>query len=206
MILSMERSFAFIHVPHTGGTSIEAAYAPHAVSGDLVYGDCHQNKHDTARQLKSKLGREFDSLTVIAIARNPWDRIHSHYYHAIRDFAVIDKLTIPKSYANTLEKISKYKSFADFVRDYWLTKPVDSWQYYCCDHDGKRLVNYIIRFEHLQSAWQTISATMGLRRVELPHINHVADRPDYRSAYDEKLRDQVGEFCAVEINSYRYQF
>ena len=71
-MISHEHKFLFIHIPRTGGTSIESQF------------NCKENKeknkHWTLSYWRKTLDREtFDDYFKFAFVRNPWDLMISKY-------------------------------------------------------------------------------------------------------------------------------
>ena len=65
----------FIHIPRTGGTSIEKSFG-------LTLGN--EEKHLSAAELREKAGPEkWAQSFVFSFVRNPWDRIISLYHHTL---------------------------------------------------------------------------------------------------------------------------
>ncbi|HUO85478.1 MAG TPA: sulfotransferase family 2 domain-containing protein, partial [Thermoanaerobaculia bacterium] len=94
-MLSLQRRFLFIHVPKTGGNSVQSLLAKYSedelVSGGEMDGVerfgirnsvvSNVGKHASLRVYERHLGRGFvEGLFRFAIARNPWDRMISFYF------------------------------------------------------------------------------------------------------------------------------
>jgi hypothetical protein len=202
MFYSTARRLAFVHVPHTGGTSIEQAYRNIAISTDII--DERADKHITALALSRRV--DLTDWTIVAVTRNPWDRLHAHYHHAQQYIAAgyaDSREPWRAAFAHALRRIRRDGSFARFV-ERWLTKPTASWEFYC---RGSRssIVNHVIRFDQLASGWARLLSPLGLASP-LANVNHCAGRPDYRTAYDDQLVERVGNFCRVEIEQFGHEF
>jgi hypothetical protein len=66
-MISHEHKFIFVHVPKTGGTSIESLL------------DLSGAKHNTARQYRNFFPDVWKRYFSFAFVRNPWDRVLSFY-------------------------------------------------------------------------------------------------------------------------------
>ena len=73
-----------------------------------------------------------------------------------------------------------------------------------CDAHGRILVNYVGKFETLVSDFTEITTRIGVQ-VVLPHENKSVHR-DYRSYYDNELRELVSRFCARDLELFGYDF
>ena len=75
-MISHKHKFIFIHIPKTGGTSIERRFVPFAGH------DEHEvsYKHDSAIQMKQKFSQEWKDYFKFSIVRNPWDWLVSRFF------------------------------------------------------------------------------------------------------------------------------
>ena len=89
MPLIKEHNLLFIHIPKTGGFSIEKFFNISAKSENLFeYGKPRFNinnilfspQHFTVKILKENLGLEYSKYFKFTFVRNPYDRIISGYY------------------------------------------------------------------------------------------------------------------------------
>src|SRR5262245_50254348 len=94
-MLSTTRSFLFVHVPKTGGNSIQDALRAHS-DDEFVCLSPHQDgverfelrsarfdthKHSTLAEYRSRYGDELLAVLYrFACVRNPWDRVVSHFF------------------------------------------------------------------------------------------------------------------------------
>ena len=79
-MISHTNKFIFIHIPKTGGTSVEAALADY---GKLLQGPGNFHsiyfKHIPATRLQAMMGDEYENYFKFSIVRNPWDWLVSMY-------------------------------------------------------------------------------------------------------------------------------
>ena len=208
----------FVHVPKTGGTSIEVAltghdwitadasdYAiylreqPHYTprwGGELCARDPEYFqkrmavKHASQRELETQHPLEWASYTRFAFVRNPWDRLLAVHRHGRRDAP---------------ERTSE--RFSD-----WLLRPEPT------DHmglgvfapliDDWEAFDFVGRFECLEQDFARLAALLGQPGLELPHVDHGGRGAgvDYREHYDERSRRLVAERCAEELERFGYAF
>lgn len=72
------------------------------------------------------------------------------------------------------------------------------------DMDGRQLVDYVGRYETLESDFAHVCAQLGLD-LRLPHLNRTRHR-DYRSYYSDEARARVQELWQTDIRSFGYDF
>lgn len=214
MILSTGRSYIFVHIPKTGGTSLALALEARAMRDDILIGDTpkakrrHRRlsglnakgrlwKHSTLADIDgllnpSDLGRMF----VFTLVRNPWDRLVS-YYHWLRTQCFDHQ-------AVGLAKAMDFKSFVSqrFVSDSFRRAPASS---YVTDAAGLERCNLYIRLEHFEQDAEPLFEHLGFR-VSLPRENTSERDSDYRAYYDTASRHFVADYCAADIARFGYQF
>ena len=74
-MISHKHKFIFVHIPKTGGTSIESLFIRNAHIKDVP------GKHHMVRNLDGELLKKYFAFTFV---RNPWDRMVSYYKFRIK--------------------------------------------------------------------------------------------------------------------------
>jgi hypothetical protein len=180
--------FIFVHINKTGGSSIEEALG-------LRF------RHRTARQIIHEVGlqrwREAFTFTVV---RNPWDKVVSHYAYRVQ--------------TNQTGLGEKPVQFLDWVIEAYgrrnpryydkpmMFMPQIDW---ITDPGGRILVNFVARFEHLQTDFDSICARIGRDATPLPHRKS-SQRGAYRDYYDEVTRQIVTDWFRRDIETFNYTY
>ena len=212
MLISYSRRFAFIHVPKTAGSSVYRALAPYGDVADGYWANrwlarigIHVNHyaphrlkkfrpHTTAETLRRNLPPEvFESLFKFAFVRDPWSLLVS-YYHFIRDSGRHHRRML----AITLG------SFEDFVA-YETRRRRVSQTALLAGRDGRILVDFVGRYESLDSDFAFICRQIGIASAPLGHFNATAHR-DHREYYDARLARLVRDAYAEDIERFGYEF
>ena len=103
-MISDKHKCIFVHIPRTGGSSIETVLWPRKEEKDLWQGFTSRfnNEYQTdglqhlyARNIRKAVGDRFDRYFKFTIVRNPWDKAVSSYAHAkktarLKEFLDID--------------------------------------------------------------------------------------------------------------------
>lgn len=182
------RSYVFIHINKTGGSSIEKALLT-------------KHEHKTAIEKREEFGailwkRKFS----FAIVRNPWDKVVSHYHFRVM--------------TNQTGLGSKHVDFETWVRLAYGEK--DSAYYdnpkmfmpqldWITDSDGNMLIDYVGRFEKLDEEFKTICTKIDLNRCSLPHVKK-SKRGDYREYYEDESARIISTFYKKDIEYFGYEF
>ena len=74
-MIDFERKVVFVHVPRTGGTSIEAAFGLIEQSRKIHHFTATENE-----KLLKKKGENPEDYYWFSFVRNPWDRVISAYF------------------------------------------------------------------------------------------------------------------------------
>lgn len=234
-MLSTENKFIYVHIPKTGGTSIEEALL------ENIAPRCYINNRNTMFKKYFPIqghsfAREYeiaDDMFVFTFVRNPWDKLVSEYFY-MKQTTRLDKII--KQFHKTKFKRKHTNKSTD-----WLTPVVEtinfnktyptfkhfimklfevSYKSYSCDtiyHYEKQiefimdvdkttsLVNFIGRFEHLQQDYNYICEMLDLPKTKLPHLNR-SRHNDFRTYYDDEMKQQVLRYYNDDIKTFGYHF
>ncbi|MBD3664291.1 sulfotransferase family 2 domain-containing protein [Sulfitobacter aestuariivivens] len=214
MIISRGRSFIFVHIPKTGGTSLALALEARAMKDDILIGDTPKArkrkrrlkdvktrgrlwKHSTLSDIDGLLSAdELAGFFCFTLVRNPWDRVVS-YYHWLRD----------QSFDHPAVELAKATDFAGFLRARHTQGTLKNWpaRRYLTDATGQEHAACCIRLEHFAADARPLMAHLGFE-ISLPKVNQSDRAPDYRQYYTDHLHDIVADCCAEDIETFRYTF
>jgi hypothetical protein len=198
-----DRNLVFVHLRRTAGNSIEAAL------GGIVLFDrwfrrtetwdnqLHRGRswykrdrrghriHSTAAEIRAFHPDAFERCFRFTIVRNPWEQMASLY----------DRLH-PQDRG--------HEGFRAWLRGFDLapgTVPAAS----LYDAAGRCLVDFIGRFERLQTDFDEACDRAGIPRCRLPHTNS-ARGPRAATLYDDETRSIVARLYAADIARFGYEF
>ncbi|MEM1351833.1 MAG: sulfotransferase family 2 domain-containing protein [Pseudomonadota bacterium] len=214
MILSSGRSYVFVHIPKTGGTSLAAALEARAMRDDILIGDTPKArrrrqrlaalkprgrlwKHSTLSDIDGVLDPdELERMFVFTLVRNPWDRMVS-YYNWLRT----------QSFAHPDVAFAQDLNFDAFlaeaeVAERFRRAPASS---YVMDATGVIRCNLFIRLEHFAEDAVPLFDHLGFD-FQLPRLNASARDRDYRAYFNPTTRQRVAEICAEDIARFKYAF
>jgi hypothetical protein len=204
-MLSISHKFLFIHVPKTGGNSIQnilTHYSEDTIVARKEYQDGIERfqvrnkrygttKHSPLSHYQSVLEPElYSDLFKFAVIRNPWDMMISYYFSPHRNVSVWDR--------------SEFLEILEHV------KPL---RYYICESsplssDSSSLVkdiDFLIRFERLDEDFSTVCQRLNIPPSPLPQRNR-STREHYSRYYDDELKSRVAETFREEIEMENYDF
>jgi hypothetical protein len=204
-MVNREHKFIFVHIPKTGGTSIEYALDQYNDTDNTniksVNGDPYNKNHIKHKHLflkgyikkYSDVRENTEAYYKFTIIRNPWDRIASHY-HFFKRTNHIHKGSFEgfvNYFCNKIHRGWKCKDFAP-IMDYITV-------------DGILAVDFIGKFETVQEDFNTICDRIGIPRQNLPHINN-SKHKHYTEYYNNETRAIVAEKYAEDIQRFGYEF
>jgi hypothetical protein len=225
-VISHEHKAIFVHVPKTGGQSIERVFLDlHGLDWDRRRALGLGQNEDPRRGPRSlahlrawqyvacgHVTREqFDNYFRFAFVRNPWDRLVSEYRY---------------------RRVARHMGFAAWLRR---SLPVTrEWSdhvdhlvpqcEYLYDADGACLVDFVGRFERLADDFGVVRQRLGLPDVPLPHVNAsartrrrpttierirnmaYARRTHYTEYYDRRSAALVRDVYRDDIETFGYEF
>lgn len=195
----------FIHVPKCAGTSM----------GDFTWNI--SSGHRTISEYKSD-GINLDNYFKWCFVRNPWERIVSAYEDCpeIFQFAPTfeDFINILYSKKQNFPKNEiKYSQYFDigFPLKYYRIHfmPMNL----LIKINGEVCVDFIGRFENLESDWDTIQKKLNVEvkklnksNARVQKINFKRRTSFYKDLYNQNLIDLVGEIYEEDINLFKYKF
>lgn len=197
----------FVHIPKTGGSSIEDVLWPGPrTEADLWQGmvERYHNRYQTgglqhllAHQIRDAVGQErFSRCYRFSFVRNPWDRMVSQFSYMqqkkyLRDFIGMREGDAFPRYLSLIQERSHVQ-----------------WAPQCeflFDRSGECLVDFIGRFERLPRDAATIFERLGVTCTTLPHSRASTHRP-YPEYYDRETKRAVEQLYGADIERFSYKF
>lgn len=190
----------FIHIPKTGGSSINAALK---VGGKWRWG--WSSGHAPAALVESRMEPgQFRRTFVWTVVRNPWDRAVSWFFYNWKDK--------PNELPQT--RLGLQDSFHRFIQSSaHTTLGLMNRSAYTMLHnsDGGRLVpmENVVRYEELAIKWPYICKAIEMPHEPLPILNTSTLRRG-RTYHEMFLRsediERVAAMCWWEIKHVHYSF
>jgi hypothetical protein len=206
-VISDRHRCIFVHIPRCAGTSIEDVLWPGSRREEelwMGFVDQYHNRYQTgglqhllARQIRQEVGDErFSSYFKFTVVRNPFDR-------AVSQFAYMKQRPDLRSFIGMPEDAS-FPEYVALIRGerhvQW--EPQSS---FVVDLDGELLVDFIGRFEALDSDMSRVLSRLGLAPDVTPHRN-ASDRRAYASYYTAECQAQVEDMYREDIDRFGYAF
>jgi len=207
-MISKKKKIIFVHIPKTGGSSIEkclknvfderilmekkrAVGEQTKVLGEIknLYKNSHNSlKHSTIMELKNHYSDEdFNEFHKFAVIRNPWDRLLSLY--SWPDKTKYNKKSFLK-YFKGVKEVDAYKK-----RALWTINK------FVCDEKGDIMVDTLLDFENLNNDFMKLNSKLGLTEDTLPHINRTKVK-SFREVMDEETIEIVRRYYKKEIDKF----
>jgi hypothetical protein len=172
MIFSPQRNFCFIHVPKTGGTSIEHAYSQAVTFGDIILDGSsgtmsrfyletlNLGRHASAAQIVDMIGLvAFQSMFSVAVVRDPVERMISY-------FRWIHSFNHRGSLERELSSIKDFDEFVDMTQEH-LAPQVD---FIFDEPGGEALIQLLIPYPQLREGWRLICDILKIPS-DFPRLN-----------------------------------
>lgn len=212
-MISDDRRCIFIHVPKTGGTSVEDAIwgpdwsvrTPEQLWMGIVRPGFNKYQsgglqHLLASQIRQEVGEErFDAYFKFSFVRNPWDKAVSQFHYLktrpdLRKVMGVRPWTTFRGYVRILRK-----------RHERHVQSFEQWRF-ICDESGDPVVDFLGRFERLEADFRTVAHAIGMPDVALPHSMKSTKRRPYPDYYDRRTADIIAELYAEDIERFGYRF
>lgn len=205
-MISLSNNFLFIHLPKTGGNSLQAALEKYS-DDEIVIRHASQDgierfsirneklgveKHATLGRYKEVFGSQVcNQLYTFTVIRNPWDRAMSHYFSPHLANLTWDR-------ARFINVVDTMPTLRQFIGEEGNQVGNDS-----VELDD--FVDKILTFEKLQEDFEDVCARLNLPPLKLPFRN-ASGKPPYHSHYDDELIQIIAARFADEIAFGGYEF
>ncbi len=195
----------FVHVPKTGGQSIEMVFLGKLnLTWEQRASLLLRPNRDPAKgppRLAHLYANEYVELGYVtpdtfaayfkfAVVRNPWARLVSEYKYGYL------KLPFKKFLSEVVGK----------RRGVLSERHIEPQVRYVNDRSGECLVDRLLRFESLKRDFAEVGRTIFGREEPLPVRNVSRDRRNYRTFYDGAARRFVAETYRDDIEAFGYEF
>ena len=191
-MINHKHKFVFIHIPKTGGTSIECLFINNAHIKDVA------GKHNMVSDIGSEFLKKYFTFTFV---RNPWDRMVSYYKFRIkRSFNMFNHGESFKEWIRFLcsDEVQK-------INAYHFNLAIKNQREFLVNESNEISVDFIGRFENFQQDFDTICDKIGIPQQQLPHKNATKHK-HYTEYYDDETREIVAEKYAKDIEYFEYEF
>ena len=148
--------------------------------------------HISVQQLKLHLREDiWNSYFKFSFVRNPYDRFISTYFFLNRQQLVPGRDETPH-----MKEAIQYRPYNSML----LVAPQHR---LIAERDGAIGVDYVARYEDIQSAYERICVKIGIPSKVLTQKNSSEHKPS-RTYYDNELRKVVSEFYRTDFDFLGY--
>jgi hypothetical protein len=213
MIISTDKNFLFIHIPKTGGSSIENTLEMYQ---SFEYG----STHPTAFQIKNWIDKDlYKSLYKFSSVRNPWDLQYScwTYYTQKSDVPInmdfetyikwkfLDDYNIKDGIKYVGGDLNEKDSTEHLRHGYYVHRVPQC--YFLIDEKGNFIIDRVINLETVDQDLKDISDLLDLDIFFVPKLNvSREDGDDYRKHYTKEMIEIVSQRFAADIKLFGYEF
>ena len=190
-VLIKDYNSVFIHIPKTGGSSIQRWLLDNTDSYITT-----STKHQPLSDIELKYGK-FDFS--FAVVRNPWDWCVSWYFFS-RDRA-LRRIKHPKNKGKfSLEYNQQALNNFEKGFEYFIETTMLKDQYHRTVG-----IDYIIKLENIDEEIKVIAKQFNINK-ELPVINASSRTYGYRDYYNDNTKQIVQTKFEKDINTFGYNF
>jgi len=233
MPISHNLNIIFIHIPKTGGGTIEKSLGIFGednngslkVNYDILYGkdDDKLLQHFTLQNIKITKQNEFDKYRKISFVRNPYDRMVSEYLWRTQ---IYGKRQIEFKQYIFEEAIPRKNGENVFVKNFYKDEnlvPLMDIHYldqykFLINKYGNIDIDFIGKFENLEEDFFKIfnfkiaetkihkSKSNYLYYLYKKIIPFLLRKKAYRRFYDNETKDLIGNEYAEDLKKFNYSF
>jgi hypothetical protein len=199
-VLSLSHQWLFIHVPRTGGNSLQSALVPFSddrlVADGLrdgverfeVQGPVTRYKHFSLQDYADALGADtLARLFKFTVVRDPWERAISWYFAPLR-WTERQPLWSPEKFCDSLSNATRAVDMLSIGERY-------------------QTLDMILRFENLVQDTEILSERLNINQVRIPHRNRGLHESDWRKYYimNPELIEFVADLYGEDAEAFGYR-
>lgn len=206
-MLDKKNKVLFIHIPRTGGTSIERLiglpFTPDNLCGVI------NNKalqHMTAKEIRNRIGAdEFNYYWKFSVVRHPYTRMVSEFHWRpkvqVRQFPKLKFGSNFIQFLTRVKSIVKNNKYSDSVfHDHFIPQ----YKYLTIDDDDKLVTDYVIRFENLVSEFEVVKEKLGSDKSLIKCQSSGYSNMDSRSILTPKAKKLIQEIYAKDFELFGF--
>tara|TARA_Y100000992_G_C21272515_1_gene497765 strand:+ start:2211 stop:2912 length:702 start_codon:yes stop_codon:yes gene_type:complete len=233
MPISDKLKIIFIHIPKTGGGTIEKSLGifgednngSHKLNYEILYGKENNRflQHLTLLEINKIKDKEINNYKKISFVRNPYDKILSEYQWRIQIYGK-KKIDFKKYLFEEVipRKNGKNEFIKNFYKDESLIPFMDSHyldQYkFLIDDKGKFGTDFIGKFENLEEDFYKIFNFKIIKdQIHKSKANYIyylykkimpqfLKKKAYRKFYDSESRDLISKEYSKDLEFFKYNF
>ena len=213
-MINHDHKLIFIHIPRTGGTSIEYFFTKETEV---------EAKHTFPVGWKNDHPEEWETYFKFSSVRNPWDRAVSQW--------AIEKQWYPAHFDKSFKEYVKYPQGFPLQPQLWFLTEPSCVAYSDIIQYVEDNINCILRFEDLEAEFAILCDHLGVECNTLPHkydsasgepfvapavvarrLPHkyasaeVRQKRPYQEYYDQETKDIISRIYNIDIEYFEYEF
>lgn len=209
MPISHQYKVIFIHIPKTGGSSVDTALGIHGDNNrgsikpapEILFGVMGSKalQHLTALEIKKIVPQAvWQNYFKFAFVRNPYDRLISEYFWRQKLNKKFRKVGFKKFLLNFVAP-AKNRPLKHFLDDHYR----DQYKF-ITDENEKIMVDFVGKFENFIDDFKKICQSAQLN-IKLPHLNKTKHQ-SYQQYYNEETKKIAAQLCQKDLSIFNYQF
>jgi hypothetical protein len=196
-MINHEHKFLFLHLPKTGGTSINKFFNDTFDNNERHFG--HPYLSEYIYDKKTDKHSNLNDYFKFTIVRNPYDRLVSAFFYIKEDSEFPFDISFRKKWK------LKDDTFESFVKEklpiILANKDTRPRHFKPQVEFGTTGLDYIGSFNTMQDDMNIICNKIGIERQDLPHLNSSIHK-SYTEYYNEELSDIVKTLYFNDFNNY----
>jgi chondroitin 4-sulfotransferase 11 len=215
-MISHEHKCIFIHIPKTGGTSIELLFDPKANKRDVKW------KHYTSSEFKRDTPRKFKTYYKFSIVRNPWALCYSMYNYMWNSNKFWPRKERERKKKNGNSHVLGW-SFKQWILSDEFQGITPDTRSVFQPFGGRKILPHkdqfdwiykgaetivldkLCRTETLDKDFQDVCGALGIKAQEVPHANKSL-APSYTEVYNEEMINVVFKKFKRDVVFFGYSF
>jgi len=201
----------FIHIPKSGGTTIQDQYC--SGNNQLIFK--HEGEHPSCLSkefIKQRCSYNWDTYLLtdplflsckvkFTIIRNPFDMLKSYFLSRWGDYDTGIKEKLPqKIFKELIEQYcsSNEKWHIPLLKQFLYNQIFDDNGNCCCD--------YAIIFDKLNEGFSKLLKINGFDDENISMHKNVSNTGNYKEYYDDEMIEMIYKKCKLELDLFNFDF
>ena len=200
MVVCHRRKIIFVHIPKTGGSSVETLLTDNGYFELDLLGvrNGRAQHHLTAYELLTLFGQSYFNYFKFAFVRNPYDKFLSEYYWCKQPGIGFKSKQSFDDFIKFVEDVVKNNKYFKYIdNDHFIP------QYHYLFYNKKILVGNVYKFEDINIVLPMLKEKFKIN-AEIPHLNKSVNSTSNKIVLTDEQKEKIYNLYKIDFDVFNY--